>query len=419
MSSAIRTEIEHANDKALSVLIDGQPVWVDVLKAIETIPEYKKNLILHAGPPVLPEHVVPPLKVALCGAAIHEGLAKSPESAWRKIKAGEIVIAPAQDFACTCGAVMAISATTPLLVADDTNGGKKGYSSIHPGHAPKTLRWGYYNDEVERQLCWYRDIYGPALGAAVRAMKGINIRSLMSRTTGMGDEHHNRQPATSLAMICDIIPFLLDSKSPERDQVIRELAANDRFFLHVLMAGAISVIEGAKNIPMSTILVAYGGNGYETGMQFSGTGNKWFTSPAPMILGQVLNPLWTEKDMVGQMGDSYITEVYGFGGLSSISGPAYVRLTGGDFAEAQRRTDDARKVCLGEHTWASIPWDNFRGAPVGVDMRRVVATNILPTSHGGSVHIDGGQAGAGSSTFPLDCFKLGLRELHQIVKGRK
>lgn len=416
MSHEIKTRIEQANQKALSFLVEGQPVWTNVLYAREVVPGFKENMLLHAGPPLKPEQVVAPLKTSLCGAAIHEGFATSIEDAWDMIMKGDLVLGSAQDHSCTCGAVMTISASTPLIVAEDQTSGFQGYASIHPGHNPKTLRWGSYDEDVEKQLCWYRDVYGPQLGEAVRRMKGINIRALIARTAGMGDEHHNRQMAASLAMICDMIPPLLGSTSPGRDQIINELVVNDRFFLHVLMAGAMSVVEAAKNIPMSTLLVGFGGNGHVCGMQFSGTGKEWFTIPAPLILGQMLNPKWTEKDIVGQIGDSTITEVYGFGGLASVAGPSYVRLTGGDFAEAQRRTNNARQVCLAEHKWAPIPWDDFRGPPVGIDMRKVVATGIVPTSHGGSVHKDGGQAGAGSMPFPMECFKQGLRRFSEVIK---
>lgn len=413
----IKAEIDKANRKALTAFLNGQPMWIDVQPAGKVVSGLKDNVLLHAGPPLRPENVVPPLRTSLCGAAIHEGLATSDDEAWKMIEAGDIVIEPAQDHACTCGAAMATGASTPVIVVEDRTSGQRGFSALHPGHAAKTLRWGCYDEEVERQLCWFRDVYGPAIGEAVRHMNGINARSVIARTAGMGDENHNRQMAASFAMICEMVPALLDLGIPERDQVVRDLVANDRFFLHVLMAGAISVIESAKAVPLSTLLVAFGGNGHELGMQFSGTGRAWFTVPAPKILGQMLNPSWTERDICGFLGDSCITEVYGFGGISAVAGPSYVRLTGGDFAEARRRTGDARQVCLGEHEWAPTPWDDFRGPPVGVDMRKVVSTGLVPTSHGGSVHVNGGQGGAGSCPFPLDCFKQGLKAFFETVKG--
>ncbi len=118
------------------------------------------------------------------------------------------------------------------------------------------------------------------------------------------------------------------------------------------------------------------------------------------------------------MGDSCVTEVYGFGGMCAIAGPAYMRLTGSTFEEAVSRTEKARSVSLGEHTFAPVPWNKYKGMPVGIDIRKVVGFNVLPISHGGSGLKTGGQAGAGAAQLPMECFKkalLGMAEELQIV----
>lgn len=415
--SEIKNQIETANKKVMDILINGQPTWVDVKPAGEIIPGFEKNMLLHPGPPFGDaDKIVQALRTSLCGAAVHEGLADTIDEAWKMIKAGEIILKPAQDFSASCAAVTVISASMPVIVGKDTEFGGVGYASIHPGPNPKCLRWGYYDEDVEKDLSWFRDVYGPALGEAVRAMGGVNMRTILSRTAGMGDENHVRQPASSAAMILEMMPALLDLKIDQRDDVIRAFVSNDRAFLHVMMAGVMGVLKSAKNIPMSTVMVAMGGNGTEFGLQFSGTGKQWFSVTAPKILGQLLNPSWTEDDLAGYMGDSCVTEIYGMGGFSAIASPAFVRLTGGTFADAKKRTEDAREVSLGEHMFAPIPWDDYRGFPVGVDMRRVVATNIVPTSHGGSARLVGGQGGAGSVLVPMDCFKQGLRAFYEQVR---
>lgn len=413
----LKTQIEAANYKVMDVLLNGQPTWIDVKPAGESIPGFERNMLLHPGPPFGDvDEIVPALRTSLCGAVIHEGLADAADEAWNMIKTGAIVLKPAQDYNAACAAVTVISASMPVIVGKDTAFGGVGYASIHPGPNPKCLRWGYYDEEVEKDLSWFRDVYGPALGEAVRNMGGINMRTILSRTAGMGDENHVRQPASSSALILDMVPALLDLATAQRDDVIRAFVSNDRSFLHVMMAGVMGVLESAKNVPMSTIMVAMGGNGTQFGLQFGGTGKQWFSVPAPKVLGQFLNPSWTEEDLAGYMGDSCVTEIYGMGGFSAIASPAFVRLTGGTFADAKKRTEDARTVSLGEHLFAPIPWDDYRGFPVGVDMRKVVATTIVPTSHGGSARLAGGQGGAGSVLVPLDCFKQGLRALYEQVR---
>jgi hypothetical protein len=412
----LEKKIEQANEKVMDIMLNGRPTWVDVQPAGEVVPGMQKNMILVAGPPIAVEKIVKPVRIAICGAAIHEGLASNDEDAWNMVLNGEIIIKSGQDYSVANGAAMATSASMPVIVCEDKKFGGRGFCAPHPGTSLKVLRWGFYNEDVENDLKWFRDYYGPGLGAAVRKSGGIDIVNVLAKTAGMGDENHNRQPAASMFMALQLIPHMIDSDFPKKDKIMKEYAANDRFFLHVMMAGVESVVASAKNTPFSTVMVAMGGNGEEFGLQFAGTGNEWHTAKAPKILGQFLNPSYTEDDILGYLGDSCVTEVYGLGGMSAIAGPSYVRLTGASFGEAKRRTENARAVSLGEHKFAPIPWDDFRGLPVGVDMRKVVGLNILPTSHGGSTLKEGSQGGIGSVEFPMECFKKGLVSFSKKVK---
>lgn len=404
----IEQRIESANNKVMDILQNGRPFWVDVRPAIDVIPKMSDNLILVAGPPIAVEEMVLPVKTAVCGAIIYEGLAKDMEAAWEMVLSGEVKIASGQDYNCACGAAMATSAHMPVIVCEDRVYGGRGFCVPHPGTSMNVLRWGFYNEQIQEDLEWFRDYYGPALGETVRAMGGVDLIKILSQTAGMGDENHNRQPAASMQLALQMIPVMLDCEFPKKDQIMKHFAANDRFFLHVMMAGSESVVSSAKNTPDSTVMVGMGGNGVEFGLQFAGTGNQWFTTTAPNILGQFLNPSYREEDLLGFLGDSCVTEVYGLGGMSAIAGPAYVKLTGASFEEARQRTDNARAISLGEHKFAPIPWDDFRGFPVGVDMRKVVGLNILPTSHGGGTLKIGGQGTVGSALFPMECFKKAL-----------
>lgn len=407
----IEQKVNEANQKVLDILLNGRPVWTDVRPALDAIPGMTKNTILAAGPPLPAEKIAPPIRTSICGAAVHEGLADSPEQAWQMVLSGEILVKPSQDYACGCAACMVVSASMPVIVAEDPVFGGRGFAPIHPGANPKVLRWGLYDEEAERDLQWMRDDFGPALGQAVRA-RNIDLVTVLAKTAGMGDENHNRQPAASMYLALSVIPAFLEVEHPRKNELIRFLASNDRFFLHVMMAGVEALTVKAKEIPLSTVMAGMGGNGVEFGIQIAGTGNRWYTAPAPVIRGMFLKPTYTEDDLLGYLGDSCVTEVYGLGGMSSIAGPAYARFTGASFADAKDRTEKARAVSLGEHTFAPIPWDDFRGFPVGIDARKVVGYNILPISHGGSALKTGGQAGAGAAELPLDCFKQALRAIY-------
>ena len=402
-------KVKRANERVMEIFLKARPVWTDMRHAAEVIPGMKENTILVPGPPIEPERIPAPVRTSICGAAVHEKLAKTTGEAWDMVLAGEIEIEPAQDHNCGCAACMVTSASMPVIVVEDKTYGGRGYAPLHPGPNPKCLRWGLYDEEVEQDLRWFRDVYGPALGQAVRLAGGIDVITVLAKTAGMGDENHNRQPAASMYLALQLIPWLLQIQSPKKDRVITHLAANDRFFLHVMMAGVESITQSCKQVPLSTVMVGMGGNGVEFGIQMAGTGNRWYTTQAPKIQGTFLKAGITEADIVGYLGDSCVTEVYGLGGMSAIAGPAYMRLTGSDYAEARSRTQKARTVSLAEHTFAPVPWENYAGFPVGVDARKVVGCNVLPISHGGSALRAGGQAGAGAAELPLECFKEALR----------
>lgn len=414
----IEQQVNAANKEAVEIITKARPAWTDVQPALNVIPGMTETTVLVPGPPLPVEQLTQPIRTSVCGAAVHEKLAATKEEAWAMVLRGEITIASAQDHQCGCAACMVVSASMPVIVAEDPVYGGKGYAPIHPGGNPKVLRWGFYDEDVERDLCWFRDHYGPALGQAVRAAGGIDLVTVLAKTAGMGDENHNRQPAASMYMALQVIPWMLDGDDPQRNDMIRHLAANDRFFLHPMMAGVESITESIKKIPLSTVVAGMAGNGVEFGIQLAGTGNRWYTTQAPVIKGTFLNPSYTEDDLLGYLGDSCITEVYGLGGMSAIAGPAYLRMTGSNITEARSRTEKARAVSLGEHTFAPIPWDDFRGFPVGLDARKIVGLNILPVSHGGSALKTGGQGGAGAAELPLECFRKALIAIHQDALGR-
>ncbi|MDO4414712.1 MAG: DUF1116 domain-containing protein [Erysipelotrichaceae bacterium] len=412
----VAEKVAAANQKVMDIMTNGRPVWIDVRPAIEAVPGMEKNLILVPGPTIRPEDLPIPLKTAVSGAAVHDGLAENIDEAWEMVMRGEIRIAPSQDYNCGNAASSVMSASMPVFVVEDKYSGGRGYCVPHPGSNPRVLRWGIYGDDVEENLSFIRGDYAAVLGEAVRKSGGIDLIRILSKTAGMGDENHNRQPAASMALALELVPWLLDVDHPVRDRVIKEIAANDRFFLHVMMAGVEAIMQSAKKVPYSTVMTGMGGNGIEFGIQVAGTGNRWYTTKAPVIKGIFLNPTTTEKDLLGYLGDSCVTEVWGLGGMSAIAGPSYLRMTGGTFRDAKERTEKARQVSLGEHTFAPVPWDDYRGFPVGVDIRKVVGKNVLPISHGGSALKTGGQAGAGAAELPMDCFRKAVEGLVEEVK---
>ena len=249
----IEERVNEANRQVLEILTKGRPRWVDVRPALEVIPGMTPETILMPGPSIETERITPPLRTSICGAAIHEGLAKTKEEAWKLVEEGKIMVASSQNYNCGNAACMVTSASMPVIVVEDSMYGGKGFAPIHPGPNPKCLRWGLYDEEVEADLSWFRSDYGPALSQAVRASGGVDLITILSKTAGMGDENHNRQPAASMCLALQLIPYLLEIDHPQKNKIIKDFAANDRFFLHVMMAGVESLTAKCKGIELSTV----------------------------------------------------------------------------------------------------------------------------------------------------------------------
>ena len=81
-TAALAPAIRRANSKALEILLQGDPVLIDVVPAKDLIPELKEHTILHAGPPI-----------EWTGCAVPCGVLSQ---GWRYSKAGlEILTKPA------------------------------------------------------------------------------------------------------------------------------------------------------------------------------------------------------------------------------------------------------------------------------------------------------------------------------------
>lgn len=411
MAEELKKKIKQANETGLSFLVKSQPEWVDVMPLKEFLPDLKENTILHAGPPMDPAKASVPFKNAVSGASVVEGLAKSTEEAWDMILKGEIMLASQLDHKGASGAAYALGPNSPVQIAEDKQSGNRAFCGFQEGPSRNVLRWGVYNDEVHERLIWFRDELGPVMQEIIRESGGINIKNILAKATAMGDENHSRQAASTSLLLQELMAAFVKQgiKSPSRQRVAEFLLSADRFFLHVFIAGAAAVMENLKGLDYCTLLIGQGGNGTDFGTKFAFSGNDWYTADGVVCEGLYINPEWNESHGVPYLGDSCVVETFGFGGNAAAAGPMVTYLTGGDFEEAMRRTSNAAEFCIGRHDWAPIPVLNMQGPPVGIDLRKVLATGITPICHGGMHHIEGGQAGAGYMNVPMECFKKAIR----------
>jgi Protein of unknown function (DUF1116) len=144
------------------------------------------------------------------------------------------------------------------------------------------------------------------------------------------------------------------------------------------MAAAKSSADPCLGIGGSTMVATMARNGTEFGIRVAGLGDRWFTAPVNTPSGLYF-PGFGPADANPDIGDSAITETAGLGGFAMAASPAVAAFVGaGGMDDAIAVTEEMAEICLAEHPHFRIPTLDDRGAPVGIDIRKVVETGIGP-----------------------------------------
>jgi Protein of unknown function (DUF1116) len=409
-----------ANNVALGRVLAAGAELVDVLPAAQAL-GLDAGTFLHAGPPIDWARASGPLRGALIGAMLLEGLAGDPREAERRLAAGDVGLEPCHSRGAVGPMAGVVSPSMwGFLLRDPVHGGT-AYCTLNEGLG-KVLRYGAYGPEVIDRLRWMSRVLGPLLQRAVRARRervgGLDVRAIITQMLQMGDEGHNRNRAGTMMLVRELVPELLDLAAPGRDvaEVVRFCNGNDHFFLNVVMPACKLALDAGRDVPGSTLVVAMARNGTEFGIQVSGTGPRWFTAPADTPQGLFLGDFGPD-DANPDIGDSAITETGGVGGFAMAAAPAIVRLVGGVAADAMATTRRMYDITLGEHPFFQVPVLGFRGTPVGIDVLSVVRTGVLPVINTGMAgRVAGtGQVGAGLVSPPAGCFVRALAALAALA----
>jgi Protein of unknown function (DUF1116) len=406
-----------ANELAVRRIAETEAMLVDVLPAGPAL-GLSASDFLHAGPPIGWDRASGPLRGALLGAAAFEGLVDDPEQAEPLFAAGSgYTLQPCHHSAAVGPMAGVISASMWLFVVADPATGRRTYCSLNEGLG-KVLRYGAYSAEVLDRLRWMSRVLGPLLQRAVRKHGPIDLKAILAQMLQMGDEAHNRNRAGTLMLLRELLPDLIDAGAPagEVSEAVRFVAGNDHFFLNLAMPACKLTLDAARDLPGSTVVVAMARNGTDFGIQLAGTGDEWFTGPAQLADGLFLGG-YGPADANPDIGDSAITETAGLGGFAMAAAPAIVRFVGGQVSDALAATRRMYEITVAEHPMYTVPVLDFRGVPTGIDVTKVVRTQILPQINTGMAgRVAGvGQVGAGLVTPPAEIFPKALAALASAV----
>lgn len=404
-------DIDQANTTAVNRLMEARPVLKSVATARDVIPGMQDNLFLHAGPPIEWARMSGPLRGAIIGAMLFEGLAANETEAASMAERGEVQFDSCHHHGAVGPMAGVISASMKVYVVENAEHGNQSFSNLNEGYG-KVLRYGAYSDDVLKKLRWMNDVLGSALADALAQSNGIDLRALIAEALHMGDEGHNRNKAGSLLYLKLISPLIAKvvKDNAMESEVLQFIGDNALSVLNPVMAACKAMTDAAHGVECSTIVTTMARNGTDFGIRVSGLGEKqWFTAPAEIPIGLFFSG-FSQDDANPDIGDSAITETAGIGGFAMATAPAIVTFVGGTPKDAINATLEMYEITFAESKYFTMPALDFRGTPTGIDLRKVVELGITPRINTGIAHKNAGvgQVGAGLVRPPLQMFEDAL-----------
>ncbi|MCH9649643.1 MAG: DUF1116 domain-containing protein [Deltaproteobacteria bacterium] len=403
-------DIDRANQQAVDRLVAARPLLTTVATARDVIPGMRDGLLLHAGPPIEWPRMSGPLRGAILGALIFEGMAETEAEAEALAASGEVAFEPCHHHQAVGPMAGVISPSMAVYVVENPTHGNRAFSNLNEGYG-KVLRYGAYSSDVLDRLRWMNEEMGPILASALAQTDGLDLRALLAEALHMGDEGHNRNKAGSLLFLKLLAPLVSEvAPNPAScTRILQFLGDTALSVLNPVMAACKAMADAAHGIEGSTVVTTMARNGTDFGIRVSGLGDRWFTAPAQTPDGLYFSG-FSAEDANPDIGDSTITETAGIGAFAMAAAPAIVTFISGKPKDAIHATLEMYEITAGEHGHFTIPSLDFRGTPVGIDLRKVIELGITPRVNTGIAHrLPGvGQVGAGLVRPPMEIFQQAL-----------
>ena len=396
--------IDTANQQVIQRIQESNPQIVDVSTASEAmgLPEYT---VAHAGPPISWERMAGPQKRAVMGAIQFEGWASSNEAAADLVSSGRVSLSPNHLYNAVGPMTGIISPSMPVLVARNETFGNYAFSTFNEGRG-NTLWFGVFDKGTLERLHWIRDVLGPAMKAAIGQHGPIDVFDIVSQGLQMGDECHARHVACTSLLVKRLMSSMLDAGVDARAvaSIIRFADENNHFFLNFTMSAVKATMDAAHGVPFSTIVTAMSRNGVDFMLRVSGLGNRWTVSTMPPMEEAVYYTGYGVEEAAGDIGDSAIIETCGLGGMAIASAPTVAPFVGGRLADEIAAIEKMSIITLAKHNKFRMSPMDMENTPVGIDLRRVVETRIVPFITTGVLHETSptvGQIGTGVARAPI------------------
>lgn len=380
-----------ADRRAVEAQVAVEPRWVGIATAGEAfgLPE---RVVLHAGPPFTAGAVSQPVLNSAAMAAVFEGWARDEAEAFALLRSGEIVLQPAQDHGAVVPLASVLTRSMAVqVVADGKAPSRRRFSPLNGGSGP-ALRLGMAGPAVVEHLRWLNGPLADYLAGALR--EEIALIPLADAALAEGDDCHGRTPAATA-----LLWRRLSAKAVAPAEIEKFIAEGPSFFLNLWMAACKCILSGAEGVAGSSVVVAIGGNGLETGIKTATQPQTWTTAPAAPPSGR-LEPGFGDGDRLGAIGDSAVVDALGMGAMALHYAPAQAAALA-SFMPAPSQELSARLFALAH--------PGFQRSPlrIGLPAARVGGDRALAISLG-IIHREGrhGRIGGGVFVPPPALFSI-------------
>ena len=398
----IKEVIQQANAEAIKRMKQANPMLVGIGKAAEHIPGMRKNLLLHAGPPITWDKASGPLKGAVIAGLLFEGLAKTKEEAIEMVKKGKVDLEPCHDHNAVGPMAGIITHSMSVYIIEDQTSGQRTYSNLSDDlgdYLGSSIRFGVYEQSAIDHLHWMESVLVPILSQAIEEVGYIDFLPIIGKSILMGDDCHVTMNAATPLFLRALMPGLIKACSDQETltKIVTLIYRDDLFALNPIMATCKAIGMAGSNVQHSTIVTVMARNGTEFGIKVSGLGDKWFTGLAEIGHGFLMPGLFP-SDVNRDMGDSAITEAMGLGGtIKSISGLSQ---------DAINITLQMYDITQAESDVFRVPALDGRGAPMGFDILKIIKKNIRPAINSGLAqkYMNHYMAGVGFLHPPMEAF---------------
>lgn len=353
------------------------------------------------------------LRGALIAGLLFEDTVADVAAAEALIDSGQMQLAACQDHAAAGPLTGVITPNTPLVVVEHHDG-TVAYTPLHEGDHGG-LRTGMFDAATVQRLRWIRDVIAPTLAAVVAAAvsegEPLDITALQASGLKRGDECHNRNISSTLALIGQWAPAIARAERNAAVATFDYLASTSQLFISVSAAAAKVTADVIHRRGPLGLVTGVGMNGDEFGIRVSGL-DGWFTAPSPT--GPMVSLDGGDIAMSGRgQGDSPIIESIGLGAFSLTAAPALAEAFGLTIGGAADLVASLRQIVAADSPVFKLAADEWRGSPAVIDVHRVADTGVVPKTTLGFMHREAGRGrvGVGIVPMPLEPFIEASREL--------